>query len=91
MKAIKIILLFTISIIGILYGLGEMVNKKYNVDELYWQAEGKTNTEAQKQSRIKQLDERGEYYTLKYSVSFTISIIAFIFGTIYLIKTIKQK
>lgn len=91
MKAIKIILLFAISIIGILYGLGEMVNKKYNVDELYWQAERKTNTEVQKQLRIKQLDERGEYYTLKYSVCFTISIVAFIFGTIYTIKTIKQK
>lgn len=68
-----------------------MDNKKYNVDELYWQAEGKTNSEIQKQQRIKQLDERGKIYTIKYFVSFFISIIAFLYGIFCIIRTIKQK
>ena len=91
MKVLLILTLFAISTIGIFYGLGQMVNKKFNVDELYWQAEGKTNSEAQKQERIRQLDERGKIYSLKYFTSFSISIITFILGTIYTIRMIKQR
>jgi hypothetical protein len=91
MRLLKIILCFTISVVAVFYGLGQMVNKKYNVDELYWQAEGKTSSEQGRQDRIRQLDDRGRNYVLKYTASFAISIVTFIVGMVLIRKTIKEQ